>query len=140
MLVKNSVIVACAVYKECQDMWKAIVVDEFQDTSAMQYCLLKTLASHSRITIVGDEDQVHNCIHHSKVLGIWILDIFWCFQFFFFYAECFMFSLSSVSTVPMLLDLIHFVEIFQITKRYSWDMITLSWMPCCLLIYLIACS
>ncbi|GJN32375.1 hypothetical protein PR202_gb20881 [Eleusine coracana subsp. coracana] len=48
---------ACAVYKECQDMWQAIVVDEFQDTSAMQYCLLKLLASHSRITIVGDEDQ-----------------------------------------------------------------------------------
>ncbi|KAK3125074.1 hypothetical protein QOZ80_7BG0599640 [Eleusine coracana subsp. coracana] len=45
------------VYKECQDMWQAIVVDEFQDTSAMQYCLLKLLASHSRITIVGDEDQ-----------------------------------------------------------------------------------
>ncbi|KAK3127095.1 hypothetical protein QOZ80_7AG0568260 [Eleusine coracana subsp. coracana] len=45
------------VYKECQDMWQAIVVDEFQDTSAMQYCLLKILASHSRITIVGDEDQ-----------------------------------------------------------------------------------
>ncbi|TVU39041.1 hypothetical protein EJB05_12443, partial [Eragrostis curvula] len=45
------------VYNECQDMWQAIVVDEFQDTSAMQYCLLKILASHSRITIVGDEDQ-----------------------------------------------------------------------------------
>ncbi|CAL5086579.1 unnamed protein product [Urochloa decumbens] len=45
------------VYKECQDMWQAIVVDEFQDTSAMQYCLLKILASHNHITIVGDEDQ-----------------------------------------------------------------------------------
>ena len=50
---------ACAVYKECQDIWQAIVVDEFQDTSAMQYCLLKILASHNHITIVGDEDQVH---------------------------------------------------------------------------------
>lgn len=48
-----------AVLKECQESWKAIVIDEFQDTSAMQYSLLRTLASHNRITIVGDEDQVH---------------------------------------------------------------------------------
>ncbi|KAK1388436.1 DNA helicase [Heracleum sosnowskyi] len=45
------------VLKECQESWKAIVIDEFQDTSAMQYSLLRTLASHNRITIVGDEDQ-----------------------------------------------------------------------------------
>ncbi|KAK6117845.1 hypothetical protein DH2020_048408 [Rehmannia glutinosa] len=43
---------------ECQESWKAIVIDEFQDTSAMQYGLLQILASHKRITIVGDEDQV----------------------------------------------------------------------------------
>lgn len=34
------------------------MIDEFQDTSAMQYDLLRVLASHNRITIVGDEDQV----------------------------------------------------------------------------------
>ncbi|CAI0449700.1 unnamed protein product, partial [Linum tenue] len=45
------------VFKECQDSWKAIVIDEFQDTSAMQYTLLKLLASHNHITIVGDDDQ-----------------------------------------------------------------------------------
>lgn len=45
------------VYKECQDTWQAIVVDEFQDTSAMQYFLLKVLASHNHLTIVGDDDQ-----------------------------------------------------------------------------------
>ncbi|GLU20859.1 hypothetical protein SLE2022_370370 [Rubroshorea leprosula] len=45
------------VFKECQDSWKAIIVDEFQDTSAMQYGLLRILASHNRITIVGDDDQ-----------------------------------------------------------------------------------
>ncbi|XP_074372671.1 ATP-dependent DNA helicase SRS2-like protein At4g25120 [Apium graveolens] len=45
------------VLKECQESWKAIVIDEFQDTSAMQYSLLRTLASHNQITIVGDEDQ-----------------------------------------------------------------------------------
>ncbi|XP_044491761.1 ATP-dependent DNA helicase SRS2-like protein At4g25120 isoform X1 [Mangifera indica] len=45
------------VFKECQDSWKAIIIDEFQDTSAMQYNLLKILASHNCITIVGDDDQ-----------------------------------------------------------------------------------
>ncbi|XP_070681911.1 ATP-dependent DNA helicase SRS2-like protein At4g25120 [Malus domestica] len=45
------------VLKECQESWKAIVIDEFQDTSAMQYSLLRILASHNHITIVGDDDQ-----------------------------------------------------------------------------------
>ncbi|CAL0316752.1 unnamed protein product [Lupinus luteus] len=45
------------VFKECQDSWKAVVIDEFQDTSAMQYKLLKILCSHHKITIVGDDDQ-----------------------------------------------------------------------------------
>lgn len=45
--------------KECLESWKAIVIDEFQDTSAMQYGLLRILASNKQITIVGDEDQVY---------------------------------------------------------------------------------
>nr|XP_010318187.1 ATP-dependent DNA helicase SRS2-like protein At4g25120 [Solanum lycopersicum] len=45
------------VLEECQELWKAMVIDEFQDTSAVQYGLLHILASHKRITIVGDEDQ-----------------------------------------------------------------------------------
>ncbi|KAK9993881.1 hypothetical protein SO802_023584 [Lithocarpus litseifolius] len=45
------------VFKESQDSWKAIVIDEFQDTSSMQYDFLRILASHDRITIVGDDDQ-----------------------------------------------------------------------------------
>ncbi|KAK6926254.1 UvrD-like helicase, ATP-binding domain [Dillenia turbinata] len=45
------------VLKDCQEAWKAIVIDEFQDTSSMQYSLLKILASHNRVTIVGDDDQ-----------------------------------------------------------------------------------
>uniref|UniRef100_A0A803P259 DNA 3'-5' helicase n=1 Tax=Cannabis sativa TaxID=3483 RepID=A0A803P259_CANSA len=45
------------VFRECQESWKAIVIDEFQDTSAMQYSLLKMLSSHNHITIVGDDDQ-----------------------------------------------------------------------------------
>ncbi|KAL6656560.1 hypothetical protein ACP70R_004340 [Stipagrostis hirtigluma subsp. patula] len=57
------------VYKECQDMWQAIVVDEFQDTSAMQYCLLRILASHNHITIVGDEDQSIFSFNGADVSG-----------------------------------------------------------------------
>ncbi|XP_074583383.1 ATP-dependent DNA helicase SRS2-like protein At4g25120 isoform X2 [Curcuma longa] len=45
------------VYNECLNTWKAIVIDEFQDTSSMQYRLLRILASHNCVTIVGDEDQ-----------------------------------------------------------------------------------
>ncbi|KAM3320234.1 ATP-dependent DNA helicase SRS2-like protein [Capsicum chacoense] len=45
------------VFEECQELWKAMVIDEFQDTSAVQYELLRILASHKHITIVGDEDQ-----------------------------------------------------------------------------------
>ena len=35
-----------------------MLVDEFQDTSVMQYRFLWLLASHNRITVVGDDDQV----------------------------------------------------------------------------------
>ncbi|CAH2078009.1 unnamed protein product [Thlaspi arvense] len=45
------------VFKECQETWKAIIVDEFQDTSTMQYKLLRMLGTHNHITIVGDDDQ-----------------------------------------------------------------------------------
>lgn len=55
----NYFVILSAVLEEYQESWKAIVIDEFQDTSVMQYSLLRILASHKRITIVGDEDQVH---------------------------------------------------------------------------------
>ncbi|KAM0868494.1 hypothetical protein ACQ4PT_041286 [Festuca glaucescens] len=64
-----SVSLAYAVYKECQKTWQAIVVDEFQDTSAMQYFLLKLLASHNHITIVGDEDQSIFSFNGADVSG-----------------------------------------------------------------------
>uniref|UniRef100_A0A453BHB9 DNA 3'-5' helicase n=1 Tax=Aegilops tauschii subsp. strangulata TaxID=200361 RepID=A0A453BHB9_AEGTS len=57
------------VYKECQNTWQAIVVDEFQDTSAMQYFLLKLLASHNHITIVGDDDQSIFSFNGADVSG-----------------------------------------------------------------------
>ncbi|KAI5013725.1 hypothetical protein ZWY2020_040611 [Hordeum vulgare] len=57
------------VYKECQTTCQAIVVDEFQDTSAMQYFLLKLLASHNHITIVGDEDQSIFSFNGADVSG-----------------------------------------------------------------------
>ncbi|CAA0810991.1 P-loop containing nucleoside triphosphate hydrolases superfamily protein [Striga hermonthica] len=57
------------VLADCQESWKAIVIDEFQDTSAMQYGLLHILASHKRITIVGDEDQSIFSFNGADVCG-----------------------------------------------------------------------
>ncbi|XP_031259417.1 ATP-dependent DNA helicase SRS2-like protein At4g25120 [Pistacia vera] len=57
------------VFKECQDSCKAIIIDEFQDTSAMQYSLLKILASHNCITIVGDDDQSIFSFNGADVSG-----------------------------------------------------------------------
>ncbi|KAL3524111.1 hypothetical protein ACH5RR_016945 [Cinchona calisaya] len=56
-------------FKECQESWKAIIIDEFQDTSAMQYGLLQILASHNRITIIGDEDQSIFSFNGADVSG-----------------------------------------------------------------------
>lgn len=66
------------VFKDCQESWKAIVIDEFQDTSAMQYGLLLILASHKRITVIGDEDQVCSISKYafSRNLGNPILSSF----------------------------------------------------------------
>ncbi|XP_057776790.1 LOW QUALITY PROTEIN: ATP-dependent DNA helicase SRS2-like protein At4g25120 [Salvia miltiorrhiza] len=54
---------------ECQESWKAIVIDEFQDTSSMQYSFLRILGSHKRITIVGDEDQSIFSFNGADVCG-----------------------------------------------------------------------
>ncbi|KAH7307516.1 hypothetical protein KP509_22G063300 [Ceratopteris richardii] len=45
------------VYKDCLSKWTCLLVDEFQDTSKMQYELLRLLGAHKRITVVGDDDQ-----------------------------------------------------------------------------------
>ncbi|XP_068656555.1 ATP-dependent DNA helicase SRS2-like protein At4g25120 isoform X2 [Aristolochia californica] len=57
------------VYEECQDQWKAIVVDEFQDTSGMQYNLLRILASHNHITVIGDDDQSIFSFNGANICG-----------------------------------------------------------------------
>jgi DNA helicase-2/ATP-dependent DNA helicase PcrA len=44
--------------KECQQRFKYILVDEFQDTNCAQYELVKLLAGNRQnITVVGDDDQ-----------------------------------------------------------------------------------
>ena len=46
------------VLEKYQAKWKYILVDEYQDTSTMQYQLVKLLAKHHKnISVVGDDDQ-----------------------------------------------------------------------------------
>ena len=46
------------VLEECQETYRYILVDEFQDTSAAQYRIVKLLAEVSRnLCVVGDDDQ-----------------------------------------------------------------------------------
>lgn len=45
------------------------MIDEFQDTSSMQYDLLRILATHKHITIVGDEDQSIFSFNGADVSG-----------------------------------------------------------------------
>ncbi|CAI8585071.1 unnamed protein product [Vicia faba] len=57
------------VFRESQDSWKAVVIDEFQDTSAMQYKFLKILGSHNKITIIGDDDQSIFSFNGANISG-----------------------------------------------------------------------
>jgi len=46
------------ILKKYQKKWQYILVDEYQDTSIMQYEFIKLLAiNHKNISIVGDDDQ-----------------------------------------------------------------------------------
>lgn len=64
------IFVNSSVYQECLDKWRAIVVDEFQDTSSMQYRLLRILTSHNHVTIVGDEDQVRQVLKNYVFVSV----------------------------------------------------------------------
>ncbi len=39
------------------ERWHHVLVDEYQDTCRVQHELLRELASHGRVTVVGDDDQ-----------------------------------------------------------------------------------
>jgi superfamily I DNA/RNA helicase len=41
----------------CGDQFRSISVDEFQDVDAMQYRLLRLLAPHGNVCVIGDPDQ-----------------------------------------------------------------------------------
>lgn len=43
--------------KHLQDRFGYILVDEYQDTNLAQYTLLRQLAAHNNICVVGDDDQ-----------------------------------------------------------------------------------
>ncbi|MCK5945741.1 MAG: UvrD-helicase domain-containing protein [Mycoplasmataceae bacterium] len=43
--------------KKWADKYKYVLVDEFQDTSLIQYEIIKAIVPHNNITIVGDPDQ-----------------------------------------------------------------------------------
>lgn len=114
--------VQCKVLKECQELWKAIIIDEFQDTSAMQYSLLQTLASHKCITVVGDDDQVHFAFWQKEVGSfVWWLSLRLIFS-------C---SLFSVSMELIFLDLIHFAKILRTIKRSDFFYIAIFIITLC---------
>lgn len=97
------------------------MIDEFQDTSAMQYDLLRVLASHNRITIVGDEDQVELILEFIFLFNFSVSNIFLsienCSERSILCNDRSQFSASMGLTF---LDLNHFVKIFQTTNRLTY--------------------
>ena len=46
------------ILKKYQNLWKYILVDEYQDTNKPQFCFLSKIAeNHKNICVVGDDDQ-----------------------------------------------------------------------------------
>jgi DNA helicase-2/ATP-dependent DNA helicase PcrA len=55
------------VLRQCQDRFHYVMVDEFQDTNAVQYEIVRLLASRSNnICVVGDQDQ---CLLHGTLVS-----------------------------------------------------------------------
>ncbi|WP_233839926.1 3'-5' exonuclease [Dyella sp. 2HG41-7] len=47
-----------AVLEHYQSRWRYLLIDEFQDTNALQYAWIRVLAGHSgQVFVVGDDDQ-----------------------------------------------------------------------------------
>jgi DNA helicase-2/ATP-dependent DNA helicase PcrA len=48
-------------FPEREEAWRArfayVLIDEYQDTNSVQYQIVKRLATHGRIMVVGDDDQ-----------------------------------------------------------------------------------
>ena len=60
-----------ALQKHYQDRFRHILVDEFQDTNAIQYALIRTLAGRkNHVFIVGDDDQAIYGWRGAKVENI----------------------------------------------------------------------
>lgn len=58
VLTKELFVTEEAVLKYYQDLFKYVMVDEFQDTDELQYSIIKLLVdSHHNIFVVGDDDQ-----------------------------------------------------------------------------------
>jgi len=57
--------------KKYQKLYQYILVDEFQDTSSLQYRVIKLLAeSHRNICVVGDPDQTIYSWRHANIANI----------------------------------------------------------------------
>ena len=63
------------VRKKYQDRFKYVMIDEFQDTNKAQYAIVKLLAAHRNIAVVGDDAQsiyafrgatIHNILTYEK--------------------------------------------------------------------------
>lgn len=58
------------VLRKYQDLWKYILVDEYQDTNQAQYMFLHMLAKHQNLFVVGDDAQSIYGFRGSNIANI----------------------------------------------------------------------